>query len=112
MIEEMALHEHAVASGMLAGDADVFIQIECRDLAEAVILPGTLGNHAIVHADWRASRWQAEDSARIGADGVEEDGCRALRERVVVGDDFPDHDRSFTPAPAPARRREALRISA
>src|ERR1043165_1805640 len=76
--EEMLLHVRAVAAGVLARDADVFIEVERGDVAA-----GALINDARVHADRRAARWQSENELRILADRFDEQPCGVRRQLVV-----------------------------
>src|SRR6266508_3924629 len=59
--EQVLLHEAEVTSGMVARNADVLVEIERHDVAEAAVLERALRHEALGHTDRRVSSRQAED---------------------------------------------------
>jgi len=88
--EEMLLHVRAVAAGMIAGDAGVFVEIERDDVAARAFV-----DDALVHADGCAAGGQSENEAGIFADRFDEDAGGVRGQFVVRRERAPLHATSF-----------------
>src|SRR5947209_65095 len=91
VVEQVLLHVGAVTAGVLARDAGVFVEVERRHVAEAVVVARALRDDAVVHSDRSASCGESEHDARVLADRGEEDLGRAPRQRAIVFTLFPIH---------------------
>ena len=59
------MHEVMIALGIVRRHADVFIQVECRDLGKIEADHFMDGNQLFIHRQGRAARGQAEDAVRL-----------------------------------------------
>src|SRR5258707_7554113 len=90
----MPFHEREVAARMLARDAGVFVEVERRDIAKAVVLARALGDDVPVHAGGRPPCRQPEHGPGVLADCLQQDKSSPIRECCVVVERLADHPRS------------------
>ena len=74
VVEQLTLHEEAVAFGMIPGEAVVLIEIERHHMFETEAPGAVLGDPTGVHGAWRPAGGQDQDapptSGSSGADDV------------------------------------------
>ena len=59
--EELAEHEGVVGLGVLPGNANILVHVECDDIFEADLALLHKGDEVLVRWDGRRARGQAED---------------------------------------------------
>ena len=59
------MHEVVIALGIVGSHADVFVEIECRDLGKIEADHFVDGNQFFIHGQRRAARGQTEDAVRF-----------------------------------------------
>ena len=98
MVEQVLLHEVAVALIVLGRKAAVLVQVERRDLSEAELARLEVSHEVGVQADGRRARGQAQHARRVGLHerGDAIGGAAAHVLRALGDDEF--HAHPFVPS--------------